>query len=83
MTLAEENEKLKKENEKLKKENDELRKENKELKKNSKNQKKSTREPSDYLKFVKERFADVKKKNPEKKTPEIIKLIAKEWKETK
>ncbi len=76
MTLTQEIEELKKENEKL-------REENKELKKNNKNQKKSTRKPSDYQKFVKKRFSDVKEQNPEKKTPEIIKLIAKEWKETK
>ena len=69
--------------EELRKKNEELKKENEELKKNSKDKKKSTRKPSDYQKFVKKRFADVKKENPEKKTPEIIKLIAKEWKQAK
>ena len=74
---------LTQENEELKKEIEELKKENEELKKNSKEKKKSTRKPSDYQKFVKKRFSDVKEQNPGKKTPEIIKLIAKEWSQNK
>ena len=74
---------LRQENEELRKENEELKKENEELKKNSKDKKKSTRKPSEYQNFVKKRFSDIKKENPGKNTPDIIKLIAKEWKQTK
>jgi len=44
---------------------------------------KKKREPSGYQMFVKENFSQIKKKNPSKSTPEIIKLIAQEWKKTK
>tara|TARA_B100001094_G_scaffold154966_1_gene149990 strand:+ start:504 stop:740 length:237 start_codon:yes stop_codon:yes gene_type:complete len=74
MTITQENEKLKKEVKELKKEIEDLKKGNK---------KKSSRKPSEYQQFVKKRFKDVKKENPEKKTPDIIKIIAEEWKKTK
>ena len=76
MTIAQENENLKKEIKNLKKEIEEL-------KKGGKKKKKSNRKPSEYQQFVKKRFGDVKKENPEKNTPDIIRLIAEEWKETK
>ena len=44
---------------------------------------KTKREPSMYQKFVKSKFPDFKEQNPGKTAPEIMKLIAQEWKKTK
>lgn len=44
---------------------------------------KKKREPNAYQKFVKTKFAQLKKENSGKTAPEIMKLIAQEWKKTK
>jgi len=44
---------------------------------------KKKREPNAYQKFVKTKFAQLKKVNPDKSAPELMKLIAQEWKKTK
>ena len=44
---------------------------------------KKKREPNAYQKFVKTKFAQLKKENLGKTAPEIMKLIAQEWKKTK
>ena len=44
---------------------------------------KKKREPNAYQKFVKTKFAQLKKANPDKSAPELMKLIAQEWKKTK
>ena len=44
---------------------------------------KKKREPNAYQKFVKTKFTQFKKENPDKSAPEIMKLIAQEWKKTK
>jgi hypothetical protein len=52
--------------------------------KDKKDQKpKKKREPNAYQKFVKTKFAQLKKANPDKSAPELMKLIAQEWKKTK
>jgi len=44
---------------------------------------KTKRQPSMYQKFVKSKFPEFKEQNPGKTAPDIIKLIAQEWKKTK
>ena len=44
---------------------------------------KKKREPNAYQKFVKTKFTQFKKEHPDKSAPEIMKLIAVEWKKTK
>lgn len=41
------------------------------------------RKLSPYNKFVKKTFPQLQKENPSKKAPEIMKMCAKKWKETK
>tara|TARA_B100001094_G_scaffold257414_1_gene256945 strand:- start:501 stop:734 length:234 start_codon:yes stop_codon:yes gene_type:complete len=73
MTVIQENKELK---EKIKELETELA--------NVKGKKKKTkREPSGYQKFVKSKFSYFKEQNPGKSAPEIIKLIAQEWKKSK
>ena len=75
MTIDQENKDLKNKIKELETEINVLKGKNKKTKKK--------REPSGYQKFVKENFSKLKTENPSKSTPEIIKLIAQEWKKTK
>ena len=75
MTIDQENKDLKNKIKELESEINVLKGKNKKTKKK--------REPSGYQKFVKENFSKLKTENPGKSTPEIIKLIAQEWKKTK
>lgn len=43
----------------------------------------AVRKLSEYNKFVKATFPKVKAQHPDKKAPEILKLVAKQWKEVK
>jgi|TARA_B110001452_G_C15225994_1_gene424911 cell division septum initiation protein DivIVA len=79
MTIIQENKELKN---KIK----ELETEIKGLKCNNKDDEKKTkkkRQPTGYQLFVKEKFAYFKKEDSSKSAPEIMKLIAQEWKKTK
>jgi|TARA_B100001094_G_C17943557_1_gene676861 cell division septum initiation protein DivIVA len=76
MTIISENKELK---ERIK----DLEKEIINLKDKKEKKPKKKREPSGYQKFVKSKFAYFKEQNPGKTAPEIIKLIAQEWKKTK
>tara|TARA_B100000780_G_C21031321_1_gene413515 strand:+ start:449 stop:688 length:240 start_codon:yes stop_codon:yes gene_type:complete len=75
MTIDQENKDLKNKIKELETEINVLKGKNKKTKKK--------REPSGYQKFVKENFSKLKTENPGKSAPEIIKLIAQEWKKTK